>query len=87
MCLLERPSGDPLWRHDEAVNGTFEMRANTELVVRMAPVVGNYDYLVDYVFDRAGDIDVKLGAYGIDETKGVASSPIRRRQPTPPMAR
>jgi primary-amine oxidase len=76
VCLFERPSGDPLWRHDEAVNGTFEMRANTELVVRMAPVVGNYDYLVDYVFDRAGDIDVKLGAYGIDETKGVASSTL-----------
>jgi primary-amine oxidase len=76
VCLFERPSGDPLWRHDEAINGTFEMRANTELVVRMAPVVGNYDYLVDYVFDRAGDIDVKLGAYGIDETMGVASSTL-----------
>ncbi len=76
VCLFERPTGDPLWRHDEAVNGTFEMRANTELVVRMAPVVGNYDYLVDYVFNRAGDIDVRLGAYGIDETKGVASSTL-----------
>jgi primary-amine oxidase len=76
VCLFERPSGDPLWRHDEAFNGSFEMRANTELVVRMAPVVGNYDYLVDYVFDRAGDIDVKLGAYGIDATKGVASETI-----------
>jgi primary-amine oxidase len=74
VCLFERPTGDPLWRHDEAVNRTFEMRANTELVVRMAPVVGNYDYLIDYVFNRAGDIDVRLGAYGIDETKGVASS-------------
>jgi primary-amine oxidase len=76
VCLFERPTGDPLWRHDEAINSTFEMRTNTELVVRMAPVVGNYDYLVDYVFDRAGDIDVKLGAYGIDETKGVASSTL-----------
>jgi len=76
VCLFERPTGDPLWRHDEAVNQTFEMRPNTELVVRMAPVVGNYDYLVDYVFNRAGDIDVRLGAYGIDETKGVASSTL-----------
>jgi primary-amine oxidase len=76
LCLFERPSGDPLWRHDEAFNGSFEERANTELVVRMAPVVGNYDYLVDYVFDRAGDIDVKLGAYGIDATKGAASSTL-----------
>ena len=76
VCIFERPTGDPLWRHEEAVNQTYEARANTELVVRMAPVVGNYDYLVDYVFDRAGDIDVRLGAYGIDETKGVASSTL-----------
>ena len=76
VCVFERATGDPLWRHDEAVNQTYEMRANTELVVRMAPVVGNYDYLVDYVFDRAGDIDVRLGAYGIDETKGVVSSTL-----------
>ena len=38
--------------------------------------LGNYDYLIDYVFDRAGNIDVRLGAYGIDATKGVASSTL-----------
>ncbi len=76
VCVFERPTGDPLWRHDEFVNNTFEMRANNDLVVRMAPVVGNYDYLIDYVFDRAGNIDVRLGAYGIDATKGVASSTL-----------
>jgi primary-amine oxidase len=76
VCIFERPTADPLWRHDEVMNGTFESRVNTELVVRMAPVVGNYDYLVDYVFDRAGDIDVRLGAYGIDAVKGVASATL-----------
>lgn len=73
VCVFERPTGDPIWRHTEVINNTAEVRPNTELVVRMAPVVGNYDYLVDYVFDRAGNIDVKLGAYGIDATKGIAS--------------
>ena len=73
VCVFERLTGDPIWRHSELINNTAEVRPNTELVVRMAPVVGNYDYLVDYVFDRAGNIDVKLGAYGIDATKGVAS--------------
>ncbi len=76
VCLFERPTGEPLWRHDEQTNETFEVRPNTELVVRMAPVVGNYDYLVDYVFDRAGDIDVRLGAYGIDATKAVAAASL-----------
>lgn len=73
VCVFERPTGDPIWRHSELINNTAEVRPNNELVVRMAPVVGNYDYLVDYVFDRAGNIDVKLGAYGIDAAKGVAS--------------
>ncbi|WP_407165316.1 tyramine oxidase [Bradyrhizobium sp. ORS 111] len=73
VCIFERPTGDPIWRHSELLNDTAEVRPNNELVVRMAPVVGNYDYLVDYVFDRAGNIDVRLGAYGIDATKGVAS--------------
>jgi primary-amine oxidase len=76
VCIFERPTGEPLWRHDESFNNTYEVRPSTELVVRMAPVVGNYDYLVDYVFSRAGDIDVRLGAFGIDATKGVASEKI-----------
>ncbi|MBR0751975.1 tyramine oxidase [Bradyrhizobium jicamae] len=74
VCIFERPTGDPIWRHSELLNNTAEGRPNNELVVRMAPVVGNYDYIVDYVFDRAGDIDVRLGAFGIDATKGVASA-------------
>ncbi|RVU18113.1 tyramine oxidase [Methylobacterium oryzihabitans] len=76
VCLFERPTGDPVWRHDELVNGSVETRPNTELVVRMAPVVGNYDYLVDTMFDRAGSIDVRLGAYGIDATKGVVAASL-----------
>ena len=76
VCIFERPTGEPLWRHNEAFNGSFEVRPNTELVVRMAPVVGNYDYLVDYVLDRAGNIDVRLGAYGIDATKGAAAETL-----------
>jgi primary-amine oxidase len=68
VCIFERPTGDPLWRH-----GSEDGRANIELVVRIAPVVGNYDYLIDYVFDRAGNLDVRAGALGIDAAKGVAT--------------
>jgi primary-amine oxidase len=77
VCVFERPTADPVWRHVELFNDTREIRPNTELVVRMAPVVGNYDYIVDYVFDRAGNIDVRLGAFGIDATKGVASDTLK----------
>ena len=72
VCVFERPTGDPVWRH-----GSEAGRANVELVVRIAPVVGNYDYFIDYVFDRAGNIDVRAGAMGIDAAKGVASRTIR----------
>lgn len=71
VCVFEQPTGGPLWRH--VGDGGSESRASTELVVRMAPVVGNYDYIVDYVFGRAGDIDVRVGAAGIDAVKAVAA--------------
>lgn len=73
VCVFERPTGDPLWRHYEVFNETLASRPHVELVVRMAPAVGNYDYLLDFVFDRRGAVTVKGGAYGIDATKAVAA--------------
>jgi primary-amine oxidase len=71
VCVFERPLGSPLWRH--VGDTATESRPAVELVVRMAPVVGNYDYLVDYVFSKAGDIEVRAGAAGIDAVKAVAA--------------
>ena len=39
----------------------------------MAAQIGNYDYLIDWVFNDAAEIEVRLGATGIDALKGVAS--------------
>jgi primary-amine oxidase len=76
-CVFERPTGDPLWRHvGDAAN---ESIADVELVVRMAPVVGNYDYIIDYVFDRSGDIEVRAGAAGINAVKGVIAESLTDR--------
>jgi len=74
LCVFERASGDPIWRHAELLNQTYEGRANVELVVRMAAAVGNYDYVFDWVFNDAAEIDVRVGATGIDSVKGVASA-------------
>ncbi|MGR9045962.1 MAG: copper amine oxidase, partial [Gammaproteobacteria bacterium] len=71
ICVFERVSGEPLWRHAEFLNGTYEGRSGVELVVRMASQIGNYDYLFDWVFKPSGEIDVKVGATGIDALKGV----------------
>jgi primary-amine oxidase len=73
LCIFERGGGDPAWRHYEAVNQTYEGRANVELVVRMAATIGNYDYLFDWVFTDAAEIEARVGATGIDALKGVAT--------------
>jgi primary-amine oxidase len=73
LCVFERDGGDPIWRHFEAVNQTYEGRPNVELVVRMAAAIGNYDYLFDWVFNDAAEIDVRVGATGIDALKGVSA--------------
>jgi len=65
LCVFERDSGDPIWRHDA------EGRKNVELVVRMAAGIGNYDYLLDWVFNDAAEIEVRVGATGIVALKGV----------------
>jgi primary-amine oxidase len=73
VCIFERDTADPLWRHYEFFTESHESRPNVDLVVRMAPEVGNYDYLLDFVFNRRGEIEVRVGAYGIDAVKGVAA--------------
>jgi primary-amine oxidase len=79
ICMFERSIGDPAWRHFEIFR-PWERAAGrpaSELVVRSASEVGNYDYLVDYVFHRDGSIRVAVGATGIDAVKGVASKSMK----------
>jgi primary-amine oxidase len=71
VCIFERDAGAPLWRHWEAYNGAHEARPATELVVRSIPSIGNYDYIVDWVFTQAGELQINIGATGIDAVKGV----------------
>lgn len=73
VCIFERNSGDPSWRHYEVNNGSFEGRPGVELVVRMASQVGNYDYLIDWVFNHAAELEARVGATGIVALKGVAT--------------
>jgi primary-amine oxidase len=79
VCVFERNIGDPAWRHYEIFAQASdkpvptEGRPATELVVRSASEVGNYDYLIDYVFQQDGMIHVLVGATGLDAVKGVAA--------------
>jgi primary-amine oxidase len=69
ICLFERVSGDMVWRHRDASG--VEGRPKRDLVARMAAVLGNYDYIVDWVFQHDGTIRVLVGATGINEVKMV----------------
>jgi primary-amine oxidase len=74
ICVFERNPGDPLWRHEQAATRRTAARVSVELVVRMASVIGNYDYLIDFVFTQSGEIKGRVGAAGIVAVKTVAKS-------------
>src|SRR6185436_2163691 len=67
------------WRHFELFGGptpAYEGRAEVELVVRSISQLGNYDYMVDWVFNQSGAIRVDVSLTGIDVTKGVRSTSL-----------
>ncbi len=72
-CLFERYAGDVAWRHFESETGRTEARRRTELVLRTVPTLGNYDYVLDWVFRQDGSIAVSVGATGVPQVKAVAS--------------
>lgn len=83
ICVFERNIGDPAWRHFEVFAQSetqmtpAEGRPATELVFRSASEVGNYDYLIDYVFHQNGGIDIMVGSTGLDAVKGAASTSMK----------
>jgi len=68
-CLFESYSGDPAWRHFE--EHQLSGSGTRVLVLRTAATIGNYDYVLDWRFERDGNLRVAVGATGIIETKSV----------------
>jgi len=77
ICIFERATGDPAWRHAENAGRDVESRRAVELVVRMIPTVGNYDYSLDWVFTQSADIKLRVGATGIVAIKGVKTTNMK----------
>lgn len=73
-CLFEHATDQPAWRHYE--NGLISGRPSRELVLRTAAVLGNYDYMIDWIFQQNGTIRVAVGATGIVETKAVQEDKV-----------
>ena len=73
--VFERLTGSPAWRHFEQFAGNlYEGRAEVELVVRSIAQVGNYDYLIDWIFTQHGAMRVEVGLTGIDAVKAIAAN-------------
>ena len=74
LCVFERANGDPAWRHYVASTKSVAGVPQVELVVRHIPTVGNYDYVVDYVFSPQGNITIRVGATGFDAIQSSAAA-------------
>ncbi len=74
LCVFERNTGDPLWRHASSQGTKVSGRPAIELVVRMIPTIGNYDYVIDWVFTQHGNIKIRVGATGYDAVKTVEAA-------------
>jgi primary-amine oxidase len=73
-CLFEHATDGPAWRHLEG--DVISARPSRELVLRTAAVAGNYDYLLDWIFQQDGTIRVAVGSTGVVETKGVKEETV-----------
>jgi len=82
ICLFERETGDMSWRHWSGGGDGSESRVARELVVRTAAVLGNYDYVFDWIFQQNGSLRVGVGATGIAESKAVAQQTADQRLET-----
>lgn len=77
--VFERLTGNPAWRHfEQFAGGAYEGRAEVELVVRSIAQVGNYDYLLDWIFTQSGAIRVEVGLTGIDAPKAIGRAGMQQ---------
>lgn len=79
ICVFERETGDPAWRHWSSEMP--DSRKSRDLVVRIGAVVGNYDYLLDWIFRQDGAIEVRVGATGILEVKAAKAKDALEAEP------
>jgi primary-amine oxidase len=78
-CVFERETGDAGWSHYKIVQGGSVLRRHTELVVRFIVWLGNYDYVLDWVFTETGSLKGRVGATGIVQVRGVNSNTMSDR--------
>ncbi len=75
-AIFERNLGNPMWRHFDENVEELQSRPLVELVLRSITTIGNYDYILDWVFTQDGRMRMAVGATGILAPKGVRSRAV-----------
>ena len=73
IALYERDGGS-LWDRLDPATLVRDARFARELVVTESMAIGNYTYMIDYVFRLDGSIDVRAGATGTTLNRGIATN-------------
>ncbi len=67
VCVHEQDYG-LLMKHVNYRNEKAFVTRNRELVIQTIATVANYEYIIEYIFDQAGGIDIQVRATGILST-------------------
>jgi primary-amine oxidase len=76
--VYERDGGI-LWKHYDEYTLRNETRRARELVIFFITTIGNYDYVISWVFHQDGSLDADVALTGIMLPKGVADTADGRR--------
>ncbi|KAE8370320.1 copper amine oxidase [Aspergillus caelatus] len=77
ICMHEVDDGVG-WKHTNIRNGQASMVRNRQLVIQCTATVLNYEYILAYILDQAGNIHIDVKATGI-----VSTMPIRQKALSP----
>ncbi|WP_051579433.1 primary-amine oxidase [Pseudonocardia acaciae] len=81
ICIHEEDDGI-LWKHEDWISQTTEIRRSRRLVVSSIATVGNYEYGFYWYFHQDGSIQVEVKLTGIVQTRVVPDG-----EPTPSATR
>ncbi len=76
IALYERDGGI-LWKH-RTYHGKNEVRRARELVLGQVATLGNYEYVVNWIFGQDGQLRVEVEMTGILQAKGVKAEKCQR---------
>src|SRR5205807_245084 len=70
IAIYERDGGI-LWKHFDIFTSRNDSRRARELVICFVAAIGNYDYVISWIFHQDGSLELDAGLSGILLAKGV----------------